>query len=132
MPENEDGADRLIDVVGQLWTAERTQEALGHLSDASMRTRREAGTLLAISTAEGDMFYPVDQFETRDGVVQVKPGLQEFMQLLRERDPWTVAVLLHTPADELGGRSPLEWVQRSGDPSALLAYATAVSQEFSR
>lgn len=127
-------ADRseLADLLAPLWSAKRTQEALGGLSRATMHDRRKTGSVLGVKTTDGAIFYPVAQFEAHGGKVRVKPGLRPFLMALRERDPWTVAVLLHTPADELGGLTPLDWVRKERDVDVLVAYARAVDAEFSR
>lgn len=121
----------LADLVAPLWTAEHTRRVLG-LSRATMQDRRKAGTLLALKTTDGDFFYPVAQFEKHAGKVRVKPALRAFMMALRDRDPWTVAILLHTPAPELGDRTPLDWVRARRDLEDLQGYAEVVNAEFAR
>lgn len=125
-------AANITDLVGPLWSADKTQRALGVPTRAAMRNLCETGSLLGLPTADGVVFYPVAQFETHGGQTRVKPALQHFMVALRERDPWTVAVLLNTPADELDGHTPLVWVRREGDTGTLLEYANIVAAEFSR
>jgi hypothetical protein len=132
MPGTRETATDLTDLVGPLWSADKTQQALGVSSRAAMRDLCDTGSLLGVPTADGDVFYPVAQFETHDGGFRVKPAVQQFMMALRERDPWTVAVLLHTPADELDECAPLDWVRRDGDTSTLLDYANLVAAAFSR
>jgi hypothetical protein len=121
----------LADMVAPLWTAEHTRRVL-KLSRPTMLDRRKAGSLLALKTTDGDFFYPVSQFERRDGKVQVKPALRKFMMVLRDRDPWTVAILIHTPAPELGDLTPLDWVRQGRDSKPLLDYAHVVNTEYAR
>ena len=121
----------LAELVGPVWTAGHTRRVLG-LSHGSMLNRRQVGALLALPTADGDLVYPVSQFEKRNGEVQVKPAVREFMHVLRDRDPWTVAVLLHTPAPELEDLAPLEWVRQGRDSQNLVDYAAVLDREFAR
>ncbi|MDN4161134.1 hypothetical protein [Nocardioides abyssi] len=78
------------------------------------------------------MLYPLAQFVKRDGVVVVRDGVLRMLEALREQDSWTVAVLLHTPAAELDGLTPLQWM-REGRPVEVLAeYAKVLRRELSR
>lgn len=121
----------LVDLVAPVWTAEHTRRVL-KLSRPTMLDRRRTGSLLALKSSDGDYFYPVSQFEKRDGKVQVKPALRQFMMVLRDHDPWTVAVLHHTPAPELDGLTPLDWARQDRDTTTLVEYAKVLNAEFSR
>lgn len=121
----------LADLVAPLWTAEHTRRVL-NLSRPTMAERRKTGSLLALKTTDDEFFYPVSQFEKHDGKIRVKPALRRFMMALRDRDPWTVAILMHTPAPELGNLTPLDWVRRGREPGPLLDYAEVVNAEFAR
>ena len=146
VPSPEQVADRigdlLIDVgeagneiaalLAPFWSAQRARAALGGPSRAALASRRAAGTLLGLKTTDGVIVYPVSQFERHAGQVRVKPGLKPFMTALKRHSPWSVALLIHTPAPELGGVSPLDWVRRDGDTDTLRAYANRVDAEWSR
>lgn len=121
----------LADIVGPMWTAEHARRELG-ISRPAMLDRRRSGSLLALKSSDGDFFYPVCQFEKSSGEVRVKPGLRQFMMVLRSHDPWTVAVLLHTPAPELSDLTPLAWLREDRDTQTLVSYAEALRAEFVR
>jgi hypothetical protein len=129
-PAMAEDRSELADLLAPFWTAQRAQAALG-ISRQAMADRRKTGAILALKAADTDTyFYPVAQFETKDGAVRVKPMLRRFLMTLRHREPWTVGVLLHTPAPELENRTPLDWVRRHGDEGTLLDYARVVNAEF--
>lgn len=121
----------LADLVAPVWTAEHTRRVLD-LSRPSMLDRRRTGSLLALRSSDGDFFYPVSQFEKRDGKVRVKPALRKFMMALRDHDPWSIAVLHHTPAPELADLTPLEWVRQGRPVQTLVDYARTLNAEFAR
>lgn len=116
------------EAVGPLWSTERTQAALG-VTDAEMTAHRSSGTLLGVPTSDDCWFYPLFQFETHGGGVRVRPALVEFFQGLRDADPWATAILAASAADELDGRSPVEWVRDGGDPEVLADYANVLRSE---
>jgi hypothetical protein len=126
-PERSEVADRLA----PLWSAERTRRALG-ISRSALGDRRKSGSVLALRTSDGAFFYPVSQFERRGGKIQVKPGLRSFLMRLRDHDPWTVALILHAQAPELGGSTPLAWIRQSRDQATLEDYADTLHAEWSR
>lgn len=121
----------LAELVAPLWTAEHTRRVLG-LSRATMLERRKSGSLLALKSSEGDFFYPIAQFEKRGEKVHVKPALRRFFMVLRDRDPWTIAALLHTPTPELDNLTPLEWVRAGNETETLVACAEVLNLEFAR
>ena len=124
------GRSEMGDLVGPFWTEGKTIEALGVESRDVLAGMRGARTLLGMEGADGDCFYPVIQFETRDGAVWVKPALIQFFTALRDRDPWTVGVLLHTPAPELDGLTPAIWVRQELDVDTLVDYARRLAHEW--
>jgi len=124
--------NEIADLVAPLWSADRTRRALGSPSRAAMADRRRAGTILGLKTTDGDIFYPVSQFETFQGAVRVKPALREFFRILRDQDPWTVAVLMRTPTADLEDRCPVDWAADEGGLEVLAEYARTVNAEFSR
>ena len=86
--------------------------------------------LLAPVSSDGVTVYPVWQFHRRDGVVGVKPSLPPVLNALRPLDGWTVAVLLHTPATELNGSTPLDWLAGGGHRQAVLLLASTIVDEW--
>lgn len=132
MPVTVEGqpANELADLVGPVWSESKACAALDASRDV-LSARREAGTLLGLTTSDGTTVYPVFQFVRRtDGQVEVRPGLLAVMGPLRAFDPWAVAVLLHTPAPELGGSTPIQWDRDGGASEALGDLADAVAREW--
>ncbi len=127
-----EGRNEIADLLAPFWSAERTREALGGPSRAALADRRKNGTLLGLKTTDGVIVYPVDQFERRDGRVQVKAGLKPFLSALKRHDPWSVALLAHTPASELDDLTPLEWLRKGLSPDTLRDHARRVDAEWSR
>ena len=86
--------------------------------------RRRAGKLLALQTGGGNYLYPLCQF-TEDGVV---PGLDRFLGALPPSGGWTRLDALLTPAEEIGGRSPLQAL-REGDVDAAVLAASMFAEQ---
>lgn len=85
--------------------------------------RREAGTLLGCSTAEGELIYPVWQFQDNG---ELLPGLSSILEVLSRGigDGWTWALWLQTAvSDELDGKSAAEWLRDGGDVEPVLQLA---------
>lgn len=90
----------------------RLARARGIHSAQAMNERIRAGAILALKTSDGQLVFPVSQFHTIQGDgVKVIPALVPALIALRKYDPWAVALLLRTPADELAGATPLEWAR---------------------
>lgn len=118
-------------LVGPFWSESKTLEALAVENRDTLAEMRETGALLGMETADGHVVYPVIQFETRDGAVWVKPDLVQFFTALTNQDAWTIGVLLHTPAPELGGLTPLMWVSQKMEVDTLLDFARRLAHEWS-
>lgn len=122
---------RLVDVVAPLWSAAKTQQALGSNSDLVEACR--AGEVLGLTAQTGTLSTPWrNSRKSADGSVRVKPALITFLVTLRDHDSWTVAVLLNTAADELDGLTPLDWARQLGHQQALGDYAALLAAERSR
>ena len=78
--------NEIAQVVGPCWSEPKVLAALGVTAD-TVASRREAGTILALPTADGARVYPVDQFRRHDGTVEVKPALLPLLRALRRFDP---------------------------------------------
>lgn len=115
----------LVQAVAPLWSMERTRAALG-LIESQVTERMRDGSLLGLECSDGSLVFPLAQFETHDGTVRVRPALVQFLGMLRDEDPWTVALVLVTAADELDGDSPVDWTRDGRDIEALLDYATTL------
>lgn len=122
--------NELAAVVGPFWSAAKVRDELGVPTRQALESRRKSGTLLGVKTSDGKVIYPLSQFRRRHGVVEVKPGLKPLLSALRDQPPWSVAVLLSTPAQELEGMTPLEWERKHGDPARLADLARTVKAEW--
>lgn len=123
--------NELAALLGPFWTGARTRQALGLNNRQALASRVASGSVLALKSADGDLLYPVAQFHKRpDGTIEVKPALVPFLRTLRTFDPWAVGVLLHTPAPELGGLTPLDWARKDRTPDTLTALAQTVAHEW--
>ncbi|WP_299056455.1 hypothetical protein [uncultured Nocardioides sp.] len=115
-----------------MWSEKKVRSTL-ELNDRELREMCNAGQLLGLTAADAlTIRYPVFQFERHDATVRVKPALAAFMTLLSYRDPWTTAIVAKTPAPELDGLSPLEWVNLGHDERSLRDYAHILRAEFER
>lgn len=123
----------LAERIGPVWTAVHTRGQLDLTSRQALDNRRRSGSVLGVKTSgTGRVFYPVFQFRTVAGRVEVRPALAAVFKILRSQDPWAVAMLLTVPAPELDGLSPLAW-ERAGRPeAALAAYAQRIRRDWSR
>jgi hypothetical protein len=126
--EAEQAENELAALVGPFWTEAKVREAL-NVSPERLASARAEGSVLALPSTDGDRFYPVSQFRRHDHTAEVKPGLASTLRVLREFDPWTVAVLLHTPADELDGHTPFNWLSGGHPPEALASLARQVARD---
>lgn len=125
----EPGMNELAALVGPFWTEPKVSVAL-RASVEELAARRHEGTILGLATSDGDLFYPLSQFQQRDGSVEVKPGLLPLFRALRAFDPWAVAVLLHTPSVELDGVTPLEWTRHTHAPEGLADLGHLIASEW--
>ena len=124
----------LADLLAPYWSAPRTLQELG-IKAGEMRQRLVDGSVLAVATYGGTLFFPIWQFQRHpDGRVEVKPGLLTFMQTLRTviEDGWTVGTLLRTSAPELDDLTPEQWVDAGREPATLDRYASVLVREWSR
>jgi hypothetical protein len=146
VPNPEQVADSLVDVMdlsadpranelaaflGPFWSATKAREALRVGSRQAMESRRKSGALLGLRTSDGAIVYPVWQFRRSAGVVEVRPPLVPMLRTLKHYDPWTVGVLLRTPAPELETLTPLDWARAGRSPEALRVLACVVAREWS-
>lgn len=121
--------ERMLDVVGPLWSEAETSAALG-LGVAELAGRRAAGCPLGLPSSDGDWFYPACQFEEFEDRVRVVPDLVDFLKLHRTSPPWAVGMMAATPADELDGLTPVEWARQGREAEKLLAFAHSLHSEW--
>lgn len=126
----EESPNELAALLGPFWSSAKVQDALGVPTRQALASRRKNGSVLGLKTSDGDVVYPVWQFHRRDDAIEVKPALVGMLRILKTFDPWTVAVVLRTPAPELKGLTPIDWV-RAGRPAAtLVELARVVAREW--
>jgi hypothetical protein len=117
------GETDLAALVGPLWSEERATASLGFLPSPSK--------ILRLVTSDGTPVYPVLQFVNVDGATIVKPMVSAMLAELGGFDGWTVAVLLNTPAEELGGLTPLDYARHGSDLGPVTDLARQVAREWS-
>lgn len=118
-----------MELLAPFWTEEEAREALRLTTDA-MASRRAEGSVLALTSTEGERFYPVSQFQRHGDTVEVTPALLPFFAALRQIGPWGIGALLYTPAGELDGLTPLAWVEGGHPPEALNRLAREVARKW--
>lgn len=121
----------LVNAVGPSWSTRKLRNELGGVSSQAVHQRVARGTLWALPTREGTRVYPTFQFVRRHGKLLTKPKLQAMFKILQSQDPWQVAVLLNTPADELDGVSPVQWEKEGGRIGDLERLAHNLVREWS-
>ena len=86
------------------------------------------GTVIACQLEGGQWVYPTWQFtESRT----VHPHLITLWQTLRESaDPWTCAIWLRSPQEELGDRSAADWITSGHPVDTALELARADAQRW--
>lgn len=87
--------------------------------------RRRRGTILAVRTSDMHWLYPTFQF---DGAA-LRPEVLAVLRAFRDVNVgrWTVATWFGSPAEDLAGRTPIEWMKDKADLEAVhdLAFSTA-------
>lgn len=121
--------NELAALVGPCWSEAQVASALA-VPPESLAGLRAEGGVLGLLAADRAWVYPVDQFNRRDGRVEVEPGLLPVFRALRGHDPWAVAVLLHTPAPELDGATPLGWLTAGESSKDVVALTVVVAREW--
>jgi hypothetical protein len=127
----DDTPNRLSEHLGPFWSGTKVQRELRLMSRQALDERRKTGRVLALKTSDNHRIYPVSQFQRRGNRVEVKPELVSMLSVLRDHDPWSVAVLLRTPAPELENLTPLDWIHQGRETAATQALAHRVSREWS-
>lgn len=115
-------ANALAEKVGPFYDVTGLMTWLG-VSRQEIQARREAGTILGCPTAEGELIYPVWQFQD-DG--ELLAGLPAVLEVLASgiEDSWTWALWLRTAVpDELDGKPAAEWLRDEGDVEPVLQLA---------
>jgi hypothetical protein len=117
LPVIESG-NKLADLVGPCYLTVGVQTVLGRrrgapVSKQAVADRRSRGAILALNTADGLWVYPTWQFtggEVRSEVITL-------LTIFGDSPRWSVAAWFRTPAGDLAGQTPLQWLDR-GAPLA--------------
>lgn len=86
--------------------------------------------MLAMTTSDGKVLYPVLQFAGRDLIA----GLADVLGVFRDVpvDGWTLASWLVSPSPDLDGMSVLDWLRVNRKVSAAQALAKATAARWSQ
>lgn len=97
--------------------------------DASRETRYQIERLLRLEMRDGEIGYPVFQFDGRRKL----PGIREVIDILGPvvASPWTIASWLTSPAAALDGRAPVQ-ILRDGRIEAVTAAARRTAEALAR
>lgn len=115
--------------IGPVWSSARARQALGLNSRQALSSRRANGTVLGITTTDGQVYYPLFQFRRVGEAVEVHPNLIPVLKVLRDVDAWTVAAMLQSTDPDLGV-SATEWATSDRDQEPLQRWAHAVRHEL--
>jgi hypothetical protein len=97
----------MLEVSGGALSSEQVAEVLG-ISRQAVDKRRSSNQLLALTQGRRGYSYPSFQFE--DG--KTISGLEEVLGQLRSLDPWMQMVFFTSPNERLGGKTPIESLQK--------------------
>jgi hypothetical protein len=78
--------------------------------------------VLACQTSDKRTVYPSWQFLPGGRTIPHLSAVLAELQVGTE-DPWTQAIWLRSPSDDLGGMSAVEWLSTGRDPEPVLAVA---------
>jgi hypothetical protein len=124
-------AHPLVAQLAPFWSSGKVRDELGIPTRQALASRIESGTVLALRTSDGRLLFPVFQFTRTTNGVSVRDGLSALTSELREFDSWSVALRAVTPAPELAGHSPLQWLRVGRPADAVERLARAVRREWS-
>ena len=109
------------DLLGPLLSSEDVQRLLGTQTRQEFNALVRQKRLLALPTKRGVVF-PAFQF-TSDGTPH--PAIATVVDILADRvaTPYTIASWLKSPKDDLGGETPMRWLELERDPERVIAAA---------
>src|SRR5260370_17530275 len=98
---------QMLEASGGALTSEQVAEVLG-ISRQAVDKRRSSNQLLALTQGRRGYSYPSFQFD--DG--KTLKGLEEVLAELSALDPWMQMVFFTNPHERLGGKTPIESLQK--------------------
>lgn len=118
-------ANPMVEALAPFWSSRKLQAELG-VSRQALDSRMKAGTLLGLKAGDGQLAFPVSQFvREADGAIKVRPGILAMLKVARASEayrPWSFATLLRTPASELDGLTPHDWMRDASRDQMLLQF----------
>jgi hypothetical protein len=121
-PKRADSKGGWSETLGSL-LSESQAVALLHLrSSRALSALVKKGEVLGLPTREARVEFPAFQF-TKHG--SVKAEIPEIISIFRHavETPFTIASWLKTPKPYLENRTPIDWLERGGDPALVIAGA---------
>jgi hypothetical protein len=108
--------------LGPLLSRTEVQELIGAESAGEIDALVAEQRLLALPTHEGDVVYPAFQFRA-DGTPH--PVIGRVIEILSPvvESPYMIASWLRSKKADLGGRTPLEWLEKGRDPRRVVVEA---------
>jgi hypothetical protein len=98
---------QMLEISGGALSSEQVAEVLG-ISRQAVDKRRSSNQLLALTQGRRGYSYPSFQFE--DG--KTIRGLEDVLAQLKALDPWMQMVFFTSPNERLGGKTPIESLQK--------------------
>lgn len=119
----------IADKLGLLLTLTEAAEQM-HWTEAHLRTAIESHQLLAVSAREADPMIPAFQLVGRPA--EIAEPISRALELLGPvcADPQTLLAWFCAPKDELGGATPVDWLAKQGDATALRLAAERDSERL--
>jgi hypothetical protein len=127
-----DQSHPFVELLGPFWSSAKVRAALGINTRQALDSRITSGSILGLPTSDRRLLFPVFQFVAHGEQVRVRPALAGMFSVLRSQDPWSVAVMVNTPAPELHDETPLAWARAGRDEGALVRLARAIEFEWAR
>ena len=120
------GGDPWRELLGRLLSISEVQQLIGAKTVREVSGLVETKRLLALPTKRSGLLFPAFQF-THDG--RLNPTIGDVIAILADSvvTPYMIASWLKSPNDDLGGASPVRWLELGRDPSRVLAEARVVA-----
>lgn len=116
----------MLTAAGGALTSEQVAAVL-NLSRQAVDKRRSSNQLLALTQGRRGYSYPGFQFE--DG--KTLPGLEDVLKALNALDPWMQLNFFTSPAERLGGKTPIEAL-REGRLNDVARVASTYGEQGAR
>lgn len=125
-----DGLDPWRELLGAVLDRREVERLLnlgtqGELDDLVAESR-----LLALPAKRGELLFPAFQFGPNGSLNQT---IIKVMTILRPVvvTSYTIASWLRSPKEQLGGKTPVEWLDLGNDPESVIAAAELAADHLS-